>query len=141
MIIGLIIYLLSASPAQAEALQEFGAEFCGAAVLHQPADDVAYKSGVDVKGKPVVEADLNPSPVKAPEKISFDITVDVAEYIGLAVPAGVEGQAKIGTVVLQQDGSLTFDGKPMEGEAEAALRALCGQKQPLQKSKEASYNQ
>ncbi|HEX2753183.1 MAG TPA: hypothetical protein VHP34_08830, partial [Alphaproteobacteria bacterium] len=49
---------------------------CRALVRHQPADDVTYKPGVDVHGKPVVEADINAAPITIPETVRFNITVD-----------------------------------------------------------------
>lgn len=98
---------------------------CRLVVAHQPAPDVAYKPGVDVHGKPVVEADLNPSPIEAPEKITFLITVDVAKYIGLKqVPQGVEGHAAVAAVAYE-NGVLTINGAPAEGAAVSALRELC----------------
>ena len=83
-----------------------------------------YKPGVDVHGKPVVEADIAPSPVSVPETFSFDVTVDLARQIGLSTPAGVEAVAKVGTITYDK-GKLFYNGAPMEGEAEANLRALC----------------
>lgn len=102
---------------------------CRQLVAHKPDADVAYQPGVDVHGNPVVEADLNPSPVKVPDKVSFDVTVDMAQYMGITAPAGLEGQAKIGTVAYE-DGVLTFNGEPMEGPAVAALREICDGKKP-----------
>lgn len=101
---------------------------CQAMVQHQPADDVTYQPGVDAEGRPVVEADLNPSPIQLPETISFDITVDVMKYAGIIPPKGVEGQAVIGRVDVARDGRMYFNGQPMEGPSEAALRALCAEK-------------
>lgn len=103
---------------------------CRAITAHVPDSGVEYQPGVDVHGKPVVEADLNPSPVKIPETIRFTITVDTMKYAGIAVPAGVEGKAAIGEVEIGKDGRMLFNGAPMEGEAEAALRALCKDKTP-----------
>lgn len=101
---------------------------CQAMVQHQPADDVTYQPGVDVEGRPVVEADLNPSPIQLPETVSFDITFDVMKYAGIAPPKGVEGQAVIGRVDVARDGKMYFNGQPMEDPAEASLRALCAEK-------------
>ena len=104
---------------------------CRAIVQHQPADDVTYQPGIDTAGNPVVGADLNPSPIQLPETISFDITVDVMKYAGIAPPKGVEGQAVIGRVDINKDGRMYFNGQPMEGQAEASLRALCKDKPPV----------
>lgn len=123
---------------------------CRALVRHEPADDATYKPGVDVHGKPVVEADINASPIKVPETIRFNITVDVAKYAGINVPTGTEMQANMGEVVVMPDGKMTFNGQPMEGDAEAALIALCkeqadnkaknDEKPSLQKRPDIIYN-
>lgn len=120
---------------------------CRALVRHQPAADATYQPGVDVHGNPVVEADINANPVKVPETIRFNITVDVAKHAGLNVPAGTEMQAVMGTVEIQPDGRMTFNGEPMEGQSEAALYALCAekkhkkhQKPVLQKQPDIIYN-
>lgn len=98
---------------------------CENFLSYQPAAGVEYEPGVDVHGKPVMEADITPSVVKPPEKYSFDITVDVARYIGLPLSQrGVQDYATIGTIKLEK-GKATFNGAPLEGDAEAALKAIC----------------
>lgn len=104
---------------------------CQKLVDYQPSADVDYKPGVDVNGKPVAPADLATSAtaIKPPEKISFPLKIDVAKYIGLTVPAGVQGKTVIGTIAVE-NGQVTFNGKPLEGDATAALKALCAAKKP-----------
>lgn len=123
---------------------------CRALVRHEPAADAAYQPGVDVHGRPVVEADLNAAPIRPPETVTFHITVDVAQYAGIPVPAGTEAQAAIGEVTVAPDGRMTFNSTPVAGEAEAALIALCreqldkkakkGKKPSLQKRPDIIYN-
>lgn len=122
---------------------------CQALVRYAPADDVMYQPGVDVHGKPVVEADINATSIKPPEIIRFNISVDVAAYAGIDVPAGTEMQANAGTVEVAPDGRMTFNGAPVGGDAEAALHALCKearkkpknqQKPSLQKRSDIIYN-
>lgn len=125
MILTLLLLLASADPALAD-IPGLDAKVCQMIVAHQPDAGVAYEGGKDVNGKPVVEADLNPSPVQMPDEVKLDITVDVAKHLGLSVPAGVEGTAKVGTLVIAKDGKMTFDGKPLEQPAETALREMCG---------------
>lgn len=109
---------------------ELDAKTCQQMATYQPdpKQGADYKPGVDVHGKPVVEADLNPSPIKLPDTISFDLTVDVAKYAGIPVPAGTEAKAAIGTVTVDKDGHMSFNGHPLEGDAEKALRELCAPK-------------
>lgn len=118
------LFFVFAMPAMAQTVVIEQAA-CRAMVQHQPAGDVAYQPGVDADGNPVVGADLYASPIQLPETISFDITVDVMKYAGIAPPKGVEGQAVIGRVDVAKDGRMYFNGQPMEGQSEAALRALC----------------
>ncbi|MSO73034.1 MAG: hypothetical protein EXQ84_05425 [Rhodospirillaceae bacterium] len=49
---------------------------------HVPADDVTYKPGVDVRGKPVVPADLGGgSTIKIPDEIHIQIGIDLADRL------------------------------------------------------------
>lgn len=111
-------------------------------VAHVPAADIAYEGGVDVHGKPVVEADLNPAHVTVPEKISFNVTIDMAKYLGLSLPAGTEGYANVGTVSYEK-GTLSYNGEPMDGRAAQSLRDLCAVPPPAkdtQKDKQIKHN-
>lgn len=144
MITLLILMLLNSNPALAEEMQKLdNSDVCKYFIAHQPVDDVAFKSGKDVKGKPVVEADLSPSPVMTPENIEFDLTLDMAEYLKIQTPAGLEGQAKIGRISIDRQGNALFNGEPLDGDSNAALRALCSdnnEKADLQKSSKHLYN-
>ncbi len=96
--------------------------------------DASYKPGVDVTGKPVVEADLGGGGVSAPETVEFDLTVDMAQYLGYSISPTPEGQIHVAKITVLPDGRVLRDGEPLEGQAQAALRALCQpkktQKQP-----------
>lgn len=130
------LFVIFSMPAMAQTVVLDDAA-CRAIVQHQPADDVTYQPGVDVNGKPVVEADLDASPIQLPETISFDITVDVMKYAGIAPPKGVEGQAVIGRVDINKDGRMYFNGQPMEGQSQSALRALCKEHPPVEQDEKA----
>jgi hypothetical protein len=107
------------------------AQECRHLTEYHPGKDgnAEYQPGVDVRGKPVVEADVNPSVIQPPEKYSFALRVDVAKYIGLTAPTGVMGETRMGTITVE-NGQVTFNGKPLEGDAETALRALCARQRP-----------
>ncbi len=117
-----------AMPAFAQGSPELDDENCKMLVEHQPAPDVAYQPGVDVNGKPVVEAEINPSPIKPPETIEFDLTVDTATYGGIPPHDAAEAFTKIGRITVDPQGHLTFNGQPLEGDAAAALRELCAKR-------------
>lgn len=140
----MVACLLPAVAAQAaETVPELDAESCRILSEYRAPADVsadapppaAAKAGVtpgsgpvDAQGKPVVEADLNKSPVVLPENMEFEYTIDTAKYTGIKMSEGSEGIMNIGTIRLNKDGSMTFNGEPMDGQQEAALRALCAEK-------------
>jgi hypothetical protein len=126
----LLLALLMAlsGPAAADTFPEFNEEMCKILVAHQPAADVEYKPSVDINGKPVVEADLNKPNVQLPEALEFEMTIDAAQYTGLKMQQGSEAKASLGTIGMEEDGALTFNGESLTGEAESALRAFCAEK-------------
>jgi hypothetical protein len=137
-----VAILLAAQPVAASEKKdapELDPKTCQQMVAYVPQkglNGADYTPGVDVHGKPVVEADINPSPIKMPETFTFEINVNVARYAHLTTPPGVWTKGAVGTVSVGKDGHMTFNGKPMEGEAEAALRGLCASKPAPQKDKQ-----
>lgn len=96
-----------------------------------PKQSADYVAGIDAKGKPVVEADLNPQPQMVPETVSFPILLDVAKYAGIGVPTGTELQSRIGTVEINvKTGEITYNGEPLEGPQVQALKELCAATKP-----------
>ena len=96
---------------------------------HRPSADVAYKPGVDVNGKPVAGADLNPAPqIKVPDTIAFDIAVDLTKY---GVPAGsqlFQPNVKLGEVRMDlASGKVLYNGEPLGNPEIEALREACRQ--------------
>lgn len=58
---------------------------CSRLIQHQPSADVAYKPGVDVRGRPVASADTDPSRAEfakkiLPEVLEFPITINPMNY-------------------------------------------------------------
>ena len=93
---------------------------------HEPRGDVIYKPGVDVRGKPVVPADLGGgSPVRLPDEISFDLTVRLADVVRQPPPRGIsDSVARLGRIEVTGN-DVTFNGMPMTGPAVAEIVALC----------------
>lgn len=106
---------------------QLSAEACRQLVVHQPAQDgdATYRPGVDVHGRPVVEADIGGAALPPPDVVEFRLTVDMAQYLNLNVSPMPEGQIGLGTISVLPDGTVLRDGQPMESGAETALRALC----------------
>ncbi len=99
---------------------------CARLVAHVPAPDVAYEPGVDVYGRDVVPADLGGAPrIELPETILIDIEIDLQARFGIpADPALYDADAEVGEV-LYKDGRFTFNGQPLQDEAQAELAARC----------------
>ena len=115
-------------PTHAQTIVVDGAA-CRALAAHQPAPGVAYTPGVDVRGRPVVGADLDPAPRFLPPTLSFDLDVDLAPYL----PAGSRlsmPQMGVGRVTLGPDGKVMFNGQPVGQGDGAALAAACRRATP-----------
>ncbi len=100
---------------------------CRALVRHQPAPDVAYKPGVDAKGRPVAPADLPGSAgaMAAAAPIEIPLTMDLARRMGVRLPnGGLPTDTVIGRMTLD-GGRLMLNGQPLGGASEAELIALC----------------
>jgi hypothetical protein len=138
------LFAYGAAAAEKKTPPELDPKVCQQMATYHPDSSMQspdYQPGMDVHGKPVVEADITPNVIKAPETYSFDITVDLAEYIGLAAPVGIESKESMGQIVIDKDGHMTFNGKPLEGEAEKTLRDLCAPKPPEPKPAQNNHNQ
>lgn len=102
---------------------------CRRLVRHVPDADIAYRPGVDVRGNAVAAADLPGTNVlKLPDKIQFDLTVDVLSDYGVDAdsPLSPIGEAKLGAVTFDTlSGALTFNGEPLGDPEQAVLAAAC----------------
>lgn len=100
---------------------------CLRLVEHAPAPDTAYRPGVDVRGRPVAPADLGGgTTVLSPEAIEIDIEVDLGDRFGIpANPDLFDADARIGMVRVAPDGRATFNGQPLQDEAQFELTRRC----------------
>ncbi len=99
---------------------------CARLVAHVPAPEVAYRPGVDVYGREVAPADLGGAArIELPETILIDIEIDLLQRFGIpASPALYDPDAEVGEVAYR-DGRFTFNGQPLQDEAQAELAARC----------------
>ena len=128
------IFLWAAGAAAGAETVTITEQSCAQLTRHVPRADVEYRPGTDVmNGKKVVPADLNDTPpIKVPENFTIAITVELAHTLGIPAfpdPAHPERdlykpEANIGTVEYK-DGHVTFNGQPVQNDAEAALSELC----------------
>ena len=100
---------------------------CNRLVNHQPAADVEYQSGVDVRGNAVVPADLPGSrfDFKLPENVSFDLALNPLQFVGNANFATLfsESSMNFGRINYNlASRRLTLDGRIL-GDEEAQLIA------------------
>jgi len=121
---------------------------CARLVKHEPAADVAYEGGVDVRGNEVAPAELGGGhDLDLPDTIEIPIEVELFETgtpsggadeegadeeaadADSAVPvedAGFSGDARVGTVAVDlETGRATFNGKPITSRAQRELAARC----------------
>jgi len=112
---------------------------CKKLVQHVPADDVTYKPGVDVRGKPVAPADLGVGyDMQIPEEINIQIGIDLADRLalrdarrqgGAATTRKVmpyEGKAPIGTLTIKGNDAF-WNGERIAAQDEALLAEACRQ--------------
>ncbi len=126
MVVASLLALCGAAQAQ-QGRTTVDPALCRALTRHQPAPDVAYKPGVDVKGRAVVPADLPGSAGSSlsTERFEIPLTLDLARRLGVKAPtAGLPGNMEIGRMTLD-GGRLLLNGQPLGGASEAELVALC----------------
>lgn len=93
-------------------------DLCQKLARHVPADDVAYKPGIDVHGNAVVPADLNSNAqILVPDVIEIPLAVDLAQRLGGALPQGVEMNALIGFLQITKDGRVLQNGQDLTDQA------------------------
>ncbi len=109
-----LILVSAALPVGADELVRITRQDCLRLQRHQPAPDVAYQPGVDVRGRAVAPADIGGgAQLNLPAEILIPIEVDLAARYGLPRQSGAyEGKAQVGTVAVR-DGIALFNGQPM----------------------------
>ncbi len=116
--------LLAMSPCAAQTIVVDTAACRALVVAHQPADDVALKPGVDVRGRPVAPAELAaPTPVLAPN-FTFDLNADLAPFLAPGSRL-FQPQLNVGRVTIAPDGNVAFNGRPLAATDAAALATVC----------------
>jgi hypothetical protein len=100
---------------------------CNLLSEHKPADDVAYKAGVDVHGKPVVSADLNAAPTIAPKTIVIPLSIDMADRLQNNNMQGLKLEAPLGMLEIHDNGRVVYNGQDWTPQ----VYALCGKENLL----------
>jgi hypothetical protein len=115
----LLAAFLGAGPTAAQTIAE---RDCRRLERHVPAPDVAYRPGVDVRGRPVAPADLAPAPAIVPERLTIHLGVDLQRRLGL--PRDLIADLPLGVIEIEND-TVLFNGRPLGPDATAALAAAC----------------
>lgn len=95
---------------------------CQLLPVHTANSDVAYKPGVDVKGKPVVPADLNAPMMELPRTIVVPLSTDMADKLQSSNVDGLKLEAPLGMVEIHPNGRVVYNGKDLTPQ----VYALCG---------------
>lgn len=104
---------------------------CARLVEHRARADVEYKPGVDVRGRPVKPADLNPGPViGVPQSFSFDANIDLKKFGVSSNSVLFQPSAGVGKIMVEDGGRrVLYDGQSLGNREQEALVALCRQRQ------------
>ena len=95
---------------------------CQRILMHVPSADVAYKPGVDVRGRKVKGADLGgASPIEVPDEITFNVGSDMAnKHLG----GDYTGDTVFGKVTVMK-GRVYWNGKPLDNSNQSAIAEAC----------------
>lgn len=108
-----------------DSLIRIDAKDCARLVRHVPQPDVAYRPGVDSRGRPVAPADLGGGTQLPIGEITIPIEIDLASRNRLPKPHGrLEAEAQIGTVTLK-NGQVLFNGQIMGDYEQHAVAEAC----------------
>jgi hypothetical protein len=116
--------LAQGAPAQGSSVKVSKAE-CRRIVAHAPAPDVAYKPGVDARGRKVAPADAyGANPIALPDEITIDIGFNLAEKYGLGTGGKYKGEGYVGKVTVRGD-KVYWNNVPLDGADQSALVEAC----------------
>jgi hypothetical protein len=91
---------------------------------HKPQADVAYQPGVDVRGKAVVPADINATPMVDTDVIVVPLSIDLAQRINSSV-SGLQLEGNLGYLEIGKNGRVTHNGQDWTSQ----VYVLCGKQE------------
>lgn len=131
----LVVGLLGALPAAAQNQKiEVTDQDCRKIVTYVTPPNVNYQPGVDVYGRPVAPADLNPSSVEVPQTLVMDVNIDLRKYgVPSSSPLLLPG-VSMGKISIEDSGRrVYFNGQPLGDTEQKAVADLCRQRLPQQR--------
>ncbi len=99
---------------------------CRALPDHKADVGVDYKPGVDVRGRPVVPADINAPVIDVPDMMVVPLSIDLAQRLPSAAAKGLEMTGTAGFLEVWKNGRITYNGQDVTPQ----VYLLCGQKMP-----------
>lgn len=94
---------------------------CRTLAEYVPQAGVNYEAGVDVRGKPVVPADLNEAPIDMPDVMAIPLSFDLAQRLP-DPPQGMRAEASVGFLEVYKDGRVVFQGRDLTPQVYAICR-------------------
>lgn len=125
--ISLVLLFLILGAASASAGND-ASNLCREIVRHVPANDVAYRPGVDVRGRAVASADVGGTVrVEPPEEVVIDLEIPLRDLIGEDSSGLVaEAQARVGQIAVnRQSGEVRYNGQLLNSDELSGLQTAC----------------
>ena len=113
-----------AVPALAQEKVSVSKRDCERVMKKNASVSATYQGGVDVRGKKVKGADINPSNLDLPKEITIDLGMDIAGKYGIG--SGYDASPSVGTIKYDLgSGALTFNGKRLDNRDTTAITRAC----------------
>ncbi|MEQ9123110.1 MAG: hypothetical protein RIM80_11155 [Alphaproteobacteria bacterium] len=112
-------------PAAAGAMQT--EKVCIDLARKERAGDVAYQPGVDVRGRRVVRADVNPHPATIPAPSAVDVSVVLRGEDFAPGDRRLRGEVPVGRFFVRSDGVVSYEGQPLTPEMQQEVSVVCRQ--------------
>lgn len=123
--VGLLLACSLAAPALAAERHAYGDDECQRAARISAAPGAEYQPGVDVNGRPVAPADIQPGvKIDPPRVIEFPVTMDVAKRLGFDTRGPYEANVTVANVRI--DGNrVSINGQEVNPDDSVDLVAAC----------------
>lgn len=124
-VVGLALAFSLATPAMAADRKPIVDDECQRAVRIANAPGADYQPGVDVNGRPVAPADLQPGfNIQPPRVIEFPVTMDVAKRLGFDTRGPYEANVTVANVRIEGN-RVSINGQEVNPDDTADLIAAC----------------
>ncbi len=122
MILGLCLFILYVP----EAMAQNSRAVCEFLPVREHFLGADYVPGVDVRGNPVVPADVRARANSFVDVIKIPVTLDLAQQVNGRLPSGLALEAGVGVLEIHKDSRVLYNGEELSG----PVYAYCG-KEPF----------